>query len=108
MSGSTGIHAKSINGIFDPSHEIKDGYAVYTKRTDTQKCLEHHMGEWQIKPVSAKVPRPSLAFMMLLEKRCPLMCCVCREKTVATRTCQVAACWSSAPTACGGNTMARQ
>ena len=86
----------------------KDGYAVYTKRTDAQKCLEHHMGEWQIKPVSAKVPRPSLAFMMLLEKRCPLMCCVCREKTVATRTYQGAACWSSAPTACGGNTMARQ
>ena len=54
ISGATGPWAAAINGPYDRTGEISDGYAVYSKRGDPSMCLEHRGERWQVKPVSNK------------------------------------------------------
>ena len=54
ISGATGPSIISyVNGFFDPSkRKGADGRLIYIKRDQTNVCLEHFNGLWQVKPVS--------------------------------------------------------
>ena len=55
ISGATGPHAAAINGYFAPTQEKGlDGRFVLSKRGDTNMCIEHSGGKWQLKHVSSK------------------------------------------------------
>ena len=54
ISGATGINPGAINGGYDRTGEMCGGYALYRKRCDPRMCMEHHGGQWQVKPVSDK------------------------------------------------------
>jgi hypothetical protein len=99
MNCTEGFNAKFVNGVFEPSKEIRDGFPVYVKTgDDRKKIIEHHMGEWQIKPLSSKAsaqlscictmrhvhsfPRASLDFLHCMF----VTSCSRRAKTVATPT----------------------
>ena len=64
ISGATGVHAASINGFFEPTQEKgPDGRALFVKRGDASRCIEHYGGNWQIKPVSFKGKAGSWAYV---------------------------------------------
>jgi hypothetical protein len=115
MNCAEGIHAKFVNGVFEPTKQIQDGFPVYVKiGDDRKKIIEHRMGEWQIKPVSSKVPAQHSCFpaLPLFSAREPCLphyifvtCCARRVKTAATRTSLATARWSCAPTALGEQRM---
>ncbi len=46
ISGAAGVHAASINGVYDRTSETSGGYAVYAKRGDGGTCMEHYAGKW--------------------------------------------------------------
>ena len=54
ISGATGINAGAINGGYDRTGEMCDGYALYRKRCDPGVIMEHRGGKWKAKPVSDK------------------------------------------------------
>jgi hypothetical protein len=54
ISGITGPFADAINGGYDRTSEVCDGYALYVKRGDASTCIEHYEGRWKVKPVSCK------------------------------------------------------
>ena len=55
ISGATGPRAASINGFYVVTEEKSlDGRLVLSKRGDPSMCIEHHGGQWEVKPVSAK------------------------------------------------------
>ena len=54
ISGATGIRAHAVNGPYDRTSEMSNGYNVYNKRGDASVCIEHGAGAWEIKHVADK------------------------------------------------------
>ena len=54
ISGAEGPFGAAINGGYDRTKEMSDGYPVYRKRCDAGMCIEHRQHLWQVKPVSNK------------------------------------------------------
>ena len=62
VSGATGDMAEAINGLFAPTQEKGlDGRVVYGKCGDGSMCIEHYAGEWQVRAVSSKGTKGSIA-----------------------------------------------
>jgi hypothetical protein len=56
VSGAAGNVAPQVNGIFDPTDEICNGWVRYKKRGG-QDCWMEYMeskGQWHIKPAASK------------------------------------------------------
>ena len=55
IRGGTGVNVAGINGFYEPAQEKGlDGRVLYAKRGDARVCIEHHEGDWEVKPVSSK------------------------------------------------------
>ena len=44
ISGATGINADLINGVYEPTQEIRGGRIFYVKRGEDRMCIEHCAG----------------------------------------------------------------
>ena len=50
IRGATGPYSARINGAYDRTSEMSDGYPVYVGRCDASMCIEHFDGvRWQVK-----------------------------------------------------------
>ena len=56
IRGARGTHALSINGIYEPTEEICNGWVVYRKKGDPNKWMEFFLSanNWYIKTTSDK------------------------------------------------------
>ena len=80
ISGATGDNAAFINGFFEPTQEKGlDGRVLYVKRGDASVCIEHHTGDWEVKPVSVKGKGSAWAYVA---GGCGLEACTSRVWTV--------------------------
>ena len=62
ISGATGPAAERINGFFLPTQEkSQNGRVIYGKHCDASVCIEHCIGQWQVKPESKKGSNTSYA-----------------------------------------------
>jgi len=73
--------ASYVNGFFDPStSKGMDGRLIYIKRGQTDVCLEHFNGQWQVKPVS-EIGKDS--FFATLQGNRALLDCSSNQWTLA-------------------------
>ena len=79
ISGAAGLHAASINGVYDRTSETSGGYAVYAKRGDGVMCMEHRDGAWEVKLVSHKGKAGGIAYVT---GGCAPEACISRQWTV--------------------------
>jgi hypothetical protein len=80
ISGATGVNAAWINGFFEPTQEKgADGRVLYAKRGDGGVCMEHFLGTWQVKRVSAK---GTLNCYAAVAGGCAAEACISRQWTV--------------------------
>ena len=89
ISGATGTHAGAINGGYDRTGEMCDGYALYRKRCDPGVIMEHREGNWEVKAVSSKGTTSCYAYV---KGGCALAACTSRQWKVGDGKT-----WSDAP-----------
>lgn len=56
IRGAKGPNAVTINGVYEPTHEVCNGWTVYRKRNDNNKWLEFFDAskKWYIKATTDK------------------------------------------------------
>ena len=81
ISGAAGPRFVLINGFYTVTEEkSSDGRVVLSKRGDASICIEHILGQWQVKNVSSKGTDASMAFV---QGGCALEDCTSRVWRVA-------------------------
>jgi hypothetical protein len=80
ISGATGDWGEFVNGGYDRTSEIINGYPVYIKRFAPNICIAHWWDVWGVTKVEYKGTRKYAA---IVKGRCALEDCVSRMWTVA-------------------------
>jgi len=87
ISGATGINADLINGVYEPTQEIRGGRIFYVKRGEDRMCIEHCAGRWQIKLLAWK--GNPINIKAHCAGNCPLDACDSHEWVVNDGKCWV-------------------